>query len=86
MTDNRTVRGISSATDSVGGGWDAIKAQLLTGFGRAVDAIEPQIGRAPSNLQPAARKAVAVARERPLLTMAGLAVGALMLARSARRR
>ena len=65
---------------------DDVKARLLAGFTRVLDAVEPQIGRAPENLQPAARKAMSVARERPLLTMAGLAVGALMLTRGARRR
>ena len=62
------------------------KSRLLAGFSRVLDALEPQIGRAPANLQPAARKAVSVARERPLLTMAGLALGALMLTRGGRRR
>lgn len=63
-----------------------VKSRLLSGFSRVLDAVEPQIGRAPTNLQPAARRAVLVARERPLLTMAGLALGALMLTRGARRR
>ena len=62
------------------------KSRLLVGFGRVLDAVEPQIGRAPANMQPAARKAMSVARERPLLTMAGLALGAVMLTRGARRR
>jgi hypothetical protein len=61
-------------------------SRLVSGFSRLLDAVEPQIVRAPANLQPAARKAVAIARERPLLTMAGLALGALMLTRSPRRR
>ena len=62
------------------------KARLLGGFTRVLDAVEPQISRAPADIQPAARKAVSVARARPLLTMAGLALGALMLTRGARRR
>lgn len=62
------------------------RSWLLAGFSRLLDAVEPQISRAPANLQPAARQAVSVARERPLLTMAGLTLGALMLTRSARRR
>lgn len=62
------------------------KDQLLDGFGRMVDALENNIHRAPADIQPAARKGVAFARERPLATMAGLAALALVLARGARRR
>ena len=62
-----------------------VKSRLIAGFGRILDAVEPQIDRAPANVQPAARKAVAVARARPLLTLAGLALGALVLTRGARR-
>ena len=69
-----------------GSGLEAIKSRLLSGFSQVIDALEPQIDRAPANLRPAARKAVSVARERPFVVMAGLAFGALMLTRGARRR
>ena len=63
-----------------------VKGRLISGFLGLIDRVEPHIGKAPEDMQPAARKAVEVARSRPLLTMAGLAVGALVLARGARRR
>ena len=63
-----------------------VKDRLISGFLGLVDRVEPHIGKAPADMQPAARKAVEVARSRPLLTMAGLAVGALVRARGARRR
>lgn len=54
-------------------------------YGRAVDALDGQVARAPANLQPHARKAVTFARERPIATVAGLALLGLFLSRGGRR-
>ena len=78
--------GASSRVDAIGGRVGDLRGKLIGGFGRLVDQIEPHISKAPADMQPAARKAVEVARNRPLLTMAGLALGALVLARGASRR
>ena len=78
--------GVSAAADRFGARADGFKGRLVDGFLNLVNRVEPHIGKAPADMQPAARKAVEVARNRPLLTMAGLAVGALVLARGARRR
>lgn len=64
---------------------DRAKGSTLSGFGRAMDALEGQIGRAPAKLQPQARKAVEAARSRPWLTMAGVAAVGFLLTRSNRR-
>lgn len=85
MASNMFTTGRTAAAD-LSGRAEGVKGQLISGFGRLIDALEPHIGKAPADMQPAARKAVEVARNRPLLTMAGLAVGALVLARGARRR
>ena len=67
-------------------GFGQAKDGLLKGFGRVVDGVEGQIHRAPADLQPAARKAVDFARQRPMATMLGLAAAALLLTRGSRRR
>ncbi len=85
MTDAYSQR-LPDARGRVQGGAGQVKDRLVSGFMGLIDRVEPHIGKAPSDMQPAARKAVEVARSRPLLTMAGLAVGALVLARGARRR
>jgi len=54
-------------------------------YGRAIQGLDGQIERVPANLQPQARKAVDFARERPLVTVAGLAALALILTRGGRR-
>ena len=73
-------------TAQVSGSQDRVRGAILDAFSRGVDALEANIGRAPADLQPHARQAVGVARERPWLTMAGLAAVGLMLARPRRRR
>ncbi len=80
LTDARSRLGAAA------GGAGGLKDRLVSGFTGLIDRVEPHIGKAPADMQPAARKAVEVARARPLLTMAGLAVGALVLARGAGRR
>lgn len=77
---------LDDARRQLGDGAAKAKSGLLSGFGRVVDALEGQIHRAPTDLQPHAQKAVGFARQRPLATMAGLAVGLLFLTRGARRR
>lgn len=93
MTDNYAPNGTNRFKDAfatqrqrAGGFADQAKGEVLGAFGRAVDALEGQIHRAPANLQPQARQAVSVARERPWLTMAGIAAVGLVLARAGRRR
>ena len=73
---------LNSGSSAVGGAKD----QLLGGFSRVVDSLEGQIHRAPADLQPGLKGAAKLARERPLATMAGLAVIGLMLARGGGRR
>ena len=68
------------------GRFHRLKGVALDQFGRAVNALETQVDRAPQSVQPAARKALGVARERPLATMAGLAALAFLLTSRARRR
>ena len=54
-------------------------------YGRAIQAVDGQIGRVPANLQPTARKAVDFARQRPVVTVLGLAALGLLLSRGSRR-
>lgn len=68
---------------AAGGG---VKERLVNGFTGLVERLEGGIDKAPADIQPAARKAAEVAKRHPVLTMAGLAVGALMLTRGSRRR
>ena len=89
MTDAYPTRSASSAASPAGAarpGPGGMRDRLVGGFTGLIDRLEPHISKAPADVQPAARKAVEVARARPLLTMAGLAVGALVLARGGRRR
>lgn len=76
----------TSAQDRVKSGVSGAKDRVLDGFTKLVDAAEGQIHRAPADIQPAARKAVAFSRERPVATMVGLAAVALLLARGQRSR
>lgn len=76
----------ANAQERVKGGVSGAKDRLLDGFTKLVDAAEGQIHRAPADVQPAARKAVAFSRERPVATMVGLAAVALLLARGQRGR
>ena len=86
MTDDIYSQRLSSGAGRFGANADQLKGRVVDGFLGLVNRLEPHIGKAPADVQPVARKAVEVARSRPLLTMAGLAVGALVLARGARRR
>ena len=91
---NRVGGGLQEGFGKLTGDWKtqaegqlrSFKGVALDRFGRAVNALETQVDRAPANVQPAARKALAVARERPIATMAGLAAITLLLARRAGRR
>lgn len=75
-----------SRTDQVEGAVNRAKGSALDVFGRGLTALESQIDRAPSRFQPQARRAVDVARERPWLTLAGIAAIGFFVARSGRRR
>ena len=66
------------------GGLNRAKGALLDGFGRAVDALEAQVDRAPESVRPQARKAISVAREKPMATMLGLAAVTFLLTRRRR--
>ena len=50
-------------------------------YGRAVDALESNVSRLPSNLQPQAKQVVTFARDKPLATVGILAVIGLLLTR-----
>jgi uncharacterized protein YjbJ (UPF0337 family) len=65
----------------VEGGLKRAKGAALDAFGRAVDALDAQVDRAPESVRPQARRALTVARERPMATMAGLAAIAFLLTR-----
>ena len=67
------------------GSLNRAKGALLDGFGRAVDALDAQVDRAPESVRPQARKALSVAREKPLATMFGLAAVTFLLTRRGRR-
>lgn len=68
------------------GGLGRLKVGTLDVFNQGVNTLEAQIHRAPPDLQPQARRAVAAAREWPWLTMAGLAAVGLVLARGGRKK
>lgn len=78
--------GFEKAKSRVTDGAGQAKTKVLDGFNKVVDSLEGQIHRAPADIQPAARKAVAFSRERPMATMVGLAAIALLLARGQRNR
>ncbi len=77
---------VGDARSQVQGGVNQAKGAALEYFGKAVDTLEANVHRAPANLQPAARQAVAFSRERPFVTMFGLAAAAALLLSSGRRR
>ena len=54
-------------------------------YGRAVNKLETQVDRAPESVRPHARKALTVARDRPVATMLGLAAVTFLLTRRRRR-
>ena len=66
------------------GGLKRLKGGVLDNFGRAVNALETQVDKAPASDQPHARKALGVARARPVATMVGLAAVAYLLTRRRR--
>lgn len=59
---------------------------LVGGFNRVLDMAEQHIDRVPEGGRENARRALGFARERPLLTMGGLALGALVLLNGLGRR
>jgi uncharacterized protein YjbJ (UPF0337 family) len=67
------------------GSFNQARGTAMDYYGRAVDALESQIERAPANVQPQARKAIAFSRERPLVTVLGIAALGLFLTRGSRR-
>lgn len=77
---------VGDAKSQVQGGVNQAKGAALEYFGKAVDAVEANVHRAPADFQPAARKAVQFSRERPFLTMFGLAAAAALVLSSGRRR
>jgi uncharacterized protein YjbJ (UPF0337 family) len=88
---NQAAGGLQEGFGKLTGDWKTqaegslrkFKGVALDRFGQAVNALDGQVERAPASVQPAARKALAVARERPIATMAGLAAITLLLARRA---
>ena len=63
------------------GGFKQAKGAVLDTFGRAVDALEAQVDRVPEAARPQARRALTVAREKPVATMLGLAAVTFLLTR-----
>lgn len=101
MTDFRAEGAADRAAGTVQRGWGDLtgdaksqvegatkqaKGVALDYFGRAVDAVEAQVHRAPADFQEPARKAIQFSRDRPFVTMLGLAAAALVLTGGARRR
>ncbi len=70
----------------VEGSWKRVKGSALDAFGRAVDALDAQVDRAPESVRPQARRALSVAREKPVATMLGLAAITFLLTRRRRHR
>ncbi len=70
----------------VEGSWKRVKGSALDAFGRAVDALDAQVDRAPESVRPQARRALSVARDKPVATMLGLAAVTFLLTRRRRHR
>ncbi len=68
----------------VEGQFKQAKGALLSAFGRAVDALDGQVDRVPEGVRPQARKALGVARDKPVATMLGLAAVTFLLTRRRR--
>lgn len=68
------------------GGFKQVKGKAQDYYGQAIDAIEAEVERAPESVQKPVRQATAFARERPLVTVLGLAAVGLLLTRGSRRR
>ena len=54
-------------------------------YGRAVNKLETQVERVPESVRPHARKALGVARDKPVATMLGIAAVTFLLTRRRRR-
>ena len=67
------------------GGLRRAKGVALDYFGRAVTSLEGQVDRVPESVRPHARKALGVARDKPMATMLGLAAVTFLLTRRRRR-
>lgn len=67
------------------GGFKQVQGTAKDYYGRAIDALDQQVERVPANFQPQARSATKFARERPIVTVLGLAAAALFLTRGSRR-
>ncbi|MBW3616353.1 MAG: CsbD family protein [Proteobacteria bacterium] len=84
----RLQEGVGAVTgdrkSQVQGQFKQAKGALLDAFGRAVDALDGQVDRVPEQVRPQARKALGVAREKPVATMLGLAAVTFLLTRRRR--
>ncbi|KAK0340738.1 hypothetical protein LTR94_029256, partial [Friedmanniomyces endolithicus] len=74
----------------VEGAFNEAKGKSLEQFGKAMDAIDRLVEKAPANVQPKAREVAAAARKKPLVTTLSVAGVGLLLAglasRAGRRR
>jgi uncharacterized protein YjbJ (UPF0337 family) len=57
------------------------RGAAVDSYGRAVDALESNVGRLPTNLQSPAKQAVTFARDKPLATVGILAAVGFLLTR-----
>jgi uncharacterized protein YjbJ (UPF0337 family) len=57
------------------------RGAAVDGYGRAVDALESNVGRLPANIQPQAKQVVSFARDKPLATVGILAAVGFLLTR-----
>lgn len=64
----------------VEGAYNDAKGRSLEQFGKAMDAIDRLVEKAPENYRPKAREVAAAARERPLVTTLSVAGVGLLLA------
>lgn len=83
---SRTGGAASSFGSGAASAGEDLQAKLSGGVQKVLDGIEPHLDKLPEGAQGGARKAVGFARERPLLTLAGLALGAVVLLNGGRRR
>lgn len=64
----------------VEGAYNDAKGKSLEQFGKAMDAVDRLVEKAPENYRPKAREVAAAAREKPLLTTLSVAGVGLLLA------
>lgn len=69
----------------VEGAYNDAKGRSLEQFGKAMDAIDRLVEKAPASVQPRAREVAAAARQKPLLTTLSAAGVGLLLAGLATR-